>query len=547
MLINATKPGSEPRLRLDVLLENAIRETLKREAAGNPSARGYVGPPQTTLSNLSPEHRRPGVLSFKTMNRLFDENDLIRAVVDTKRRQMIETPWAVQKIDEDRFAPMGLMRKLENLFRWPDLSGKEDWTSLGMSWAKDMLVMDAGAIEKVRDSSRELVELVPLDGATIIPIVDGHGRIQRYEQRIRKRDGSETTVEFQPEDLIYLRANPSTQRGPWGQSPIESLAVTIGAEIYSMNYNTRVFTDGNLMNHILVLGQVGKEALKDMKAFFNENRGKHELPIIDGLPDGAAGAKLFTLNKSNRDMEFHKFQEWIFQRICAAFQVSADEVIQLQAHLTKAAGEQQRDIHQDKSRGPELAIIQGRFTVEVVQEFHENLEFRFVEAEKLDEETEAKIWDMQFSSGRPLNELRVDAGLDPLTMPTIDVDGEKVCIFDLPINPATGYPYGVQKPAPEGGDDGGWPFFSLDPDLTTAKEGRRRPRARAAGQRAFSAYEANRSELARRAQARLSRAGGESSGNAGAVLEGSTGAGGGSPGRESGAAGDSGSKGPVGR
>jgi phage portal protein BeeE len=444
------------------------------------------------------------------MNQIYERNDLIRAIVDTKVRQIVSIDWGVEKADPDGFAPMGLARKLEQFLREPNVD--ETWTDLAMQWLRDLFVLDAAPLEIVRDRSTQLpVELVARDGATVIPIVDDHGRLTKYQQLVQTQGAGEKTVDFPGKDVVYLKSSPSTNR-VLGLSPLESLAVTIGADIHAMSYNARFFTDGYLMENILILGRLGAQALDDTKGFFDENRGKHVLPIISDL-EKPEGAQLLRFRDTNKDMEFLGFERWIFQRACAVYQVSASQIILLDPLATKAAGQQEQDTHSMKSLKPELQMIEARLTRGVIREFHPNLAFRFQTNEKIDQEKEARTWQIQFQSGRPLNELREQNGLHPIEGPDVDLgDGRTANAYDLPMNPTTGRVLGVQSGGGEFGPGGFGDLFASrqrrGPKGSRGAKARKRPgRGRSTDQvrreRAFAAYEARRAELARSAPAGL--------------------------------------------
>ena len=388
---------------------------------------------------------RPGLLSFQAMSDIYDRNDLVRAIVDLKRRQICGLDWDVQP-QEDIFVPWGLDEEVEQLLRCPNES-KESWWSLMMKMTKDLFVVDAGAIEKVRGASGKPEALYCLDGSTIFPQVDEHGVLKGYKQIITDSlGGTKHETLFEPDDLIYFVANPTTSR-IFGQSPLETLAFTVGADIYALAHNVSNFTDGNLADNILILGKIGEQALLDLRGFFEDSKGKgHQLPIASNVEGTAA---LLKLQSSNRDMEFMQFAAWVFQRICAVYQVSADEVIQLQAHLTRAAGEQQRDIHENKSTGPECRLIEERLTQEVCWEFDPDLCFIFTEKNRTDDLAEAQVWEIMAKSGRPMNEIRQERGFKPLDMPLIKMNGKEVCLFDFPLNPTTWLPMGWEA-LPEG-------------------------------------------------------------------------------------------------
>lgn len=509
--------------RSPLAIESIVAKSIKDGLQEAGRARAYNSDPTQRMPRMGgPDASRNGVLSFATMRRIFRQNDLVRSVVLTKIRQIVSLDFDIQRADEVRFTPPGLARALRKLFVNPN-TDRQGWTAFLTELLTDALVLDAGVVEKVRNASGEVVELVTRDGATFVPKVDEHRRLKGYEQCIRDWRGEEKRIYFKPEDIVYLRFNP-TSDSIWGVSPIESLAIAIGGDILAMNRNVQWLADGNLLDNVLVLGRVGAAALEQFRAFFEENgSAMGKLPILGDVEAGGIDPKLFPLRQTNRDMQFIELDRWIFQRVCAGFQVAPDDVIPLESHATKAAADQQGDVSKSKGLRPECAIIEDRFTVDVVQEFHPNLRFKFVQNDKTDQNEEAMVWGTLFRNGGVLNELRKKAGLQPILGPMVDIDGRMVNSYDLPINTFTGLPFGVEAANPfadafgggdptsddgEGGDPSGDPFKSLRAAmLLRATKGRRRSPGEDPARRALAAYELHRAQLARRAEARVRRLG----------------------------------------
>ncbi len=434
-------------------------------------------------AGVGPEGKRMGIMSFAGLRDIYRRNALVSAIVDTKIRQIQSLEWSIQKRKraKDRFVPPGLADRIADIFE-ANANG-EDFTQTLERFLKDYYVISAAAIEKVKDLSGETSELMVLDAATIVPEYDANGRLLKYRQVFFGPTAAQCkTVEFAKDDLIYLTFRPSSW-SIWGLSPIESAAIEIGSHIYALNHNADQFSNGNLNDNILALMGAGQKAVEDLHAFFEENRGKgHRLPIID-LPPGQTGqavsALLLKLTANNRDLEYMQFLYWVFRTMCAVYQVDPNQVILLESMATKASTEEMSAIHQGKSLGPDLKIIAGVFTRQVVRHFSPHLEFAFIEADKMDELEEAQVWDLRYHAGTPLNELREEAGLEPLEGPVVLIGGDEVNLFDLPINPVTGLPLGYELmdegasqellPGDAGSKPG--PIFPLKPGGNGAPEG----------------------------------------------------------------------------
>lgn len=440
--------------------------------------RGWMSDPTVHMNLPTAYIQRMGILSYEDMRRMYRQNGIVRAVVDTKIRQILGMHWTVQRDRRysDRFIPQWTIDRVTTLFQsW---NSRDDYTT-GMKRALlDYLVIDTMVLEVVRDVGDEPIAIVPLDAATIREDVDPHGRRRGFLQTLPGRIGLTTDVQFKPDDLIYIQGHPSTD-SIWGLAPLESIALEVGSHLYATKHNADQFTSGNMSDNLLLVVGEAKQALEDLNSWMEANRGKaHLLPSLN-LPAGQMGAsaQLLKLVTSNRDMEFMQFIYWLFRLICAVFQVEPNQVILLETMATKASTEEMSEIHAQKGLWPDLIAISSAFTRSVVSRFHPFLEFAYVEADKLDAGEEASVFATLVAGGLPLNEARERSGLKPIEGPMVRIGGDEVNIYDLPCNPSTGLPWGwelmetdLMPPARPAGVDGEGAIFPMGDDAEGGDE-----------------------------------------------------------------------------
>ncbi|HAV42619.1 TPA: hypothetical protein DCX15_01190, partial [bacterium] len=165
--------------------------------------RGYDRFPSTTTFAV----RRYVQLSWEELRRIYIQSSAVRPAVDSIVRQVSLTPWVVVGEDEKK------RDEVERFFNNPNRN-KERFSELLAKVLKDILIYDAGAIEKVKSLDGKLREIYARDGSTIKPISDEYGLLRGYEQEVYIQAARRKVI-FEPDELIYLSLYPSSE-GPWG-------------------------------------------------------------------------------------------------------------------------------------------------------------------------------------------------------------------------------------------------------------------------------------------------------------------------------------------
>jgi hypothetical protein len=177
---------------------------------------------------------------------------------------------------------------------------------------EDLLVLDAGCVEKERNRARVDRRALPrrrrhdppehrrvggyYDDA-YVQVVDGHRHrpVRDGGPRLHRMDNPQTDVRF----------------AGYGISPLENLVVSRHRRPARVEVQRQLLREGRVPEGILNLGE--DVAPEDVDAFrlywMNEIMGRPwALPII-----GGKGVEFMQWRDSNRDMQFMEYQDWLLQ------------------------------------------------------------------------------------------------------------------------------------------------------------------------------------------------------------------------------------------
>lgn len=350
------------------VVKSVSGEVLEGEVAKRVRAR------MTTLSQVWDPQRgkpKPTPVTFDTLRVMSHRSEWIRAIIKTRKNQIGKVPFAFQPKDPDDQSPSTkkLIEQMEKLFKRPSMKGSRphsrSWRQFIGEVLEDLLVLDAGVIEKERNGYGWIVAMYPVDGATIRPNIDEYGGYHD-DAYVQLLDG-QLTARFGMEDLVYIMDNPQTdvRFAGYGMSPLEHLIVSVTAELYASKYNMSYFEKGSVPEGILNLGE--DVAPEDVDAFrlywMNEIMGKPwALPIV-----GGKGVEWTPWRASNKDMEYTAYQSWLLKKLCAVYQIAPQEVGELE-DVNRSTADDQNEVNDSKSIEPILSLLKDYIDVEIVGE-----------------------------------------------------------------------------------------------------------------------------------------------------------------------------------
>lgn len=386
-----TAPAPEQATSVAAITSNTVE---------GPMERGRVGKPQ------APKYRAWA-----------ERSEWIRAAINVRKSQVSQSDWEIVKWDPEGPEPdPGLKNELRAFFQSPN-PRNDSWRSFIEPIIEDMLVLDAGVIEKERTLNGKLQGLWPVDGAKIKvnAFWAGEEDIARY---FFYRDNPLTpAAAFINGDMVYMMETPATYRVV-GLSKLETLQMTIESELNGHMYNHRQVSNA-APDGILDLGTGARpEQVNAFKRYWdNEVSGKGAMAFIGGTKD----AQFIDFHRPNREMQFMEWQLYLVRKICAVFGLSPQDIA-VSNEINRATADIQAEQTEDVGLRPLLGLIQEYFTQEIVWDptfggKNNNLSFRFTRLNLKESLTRAQINERALSRNpwKTVNEARVQDGLPPLT------------------------------------------------------------------------------------------------------------------------------------
>lgn len=293
---------------------------------------------------------------------------------------------------------------------------------------RDSLELDQMTFEVVRNRKGQPIEYFATDSATYRyadSIDDEHYKGSQKEQingyypsYVQIHDGAILT-EFYPWELCFGIRNHRTELSAngYGRSELEDLIQVVTWMLYGDSYNGKFFSQGSAPKGILkVSGNVNNTRLSEFRqqwqAMVQGVGNAHRTPVIE-----SDKMEWIDLQKSNRDMEFQKWQEYLIQIACAIYKIAPEEVgfdvagSGGRSMIDNSSNESQLQFSRDKGLRPLLKFLERKINKYIVNAIDPEFEFRFagIDAESAKEELEADIKKGQSFMG--YKELRRKHGL----------------------------------------------------------------------------------------------------------------------------------------
>jgi hypothetical protein len=248
--------------------------------------------------------------------------------------------------------------------------------------------------------------------------------VQVYQQQVK--------AEFYPWEMCFGVRNPDTSiyLNGYGVSELEELTATVTAMLWGDEYNRRFFKQGSAPKGILrVSGMLNESKVQEFKQMWNSQmRGvynAHKTPILE-----ADKAEWVDLQKSNREMEYNKYQQYLLTLACAVFAMDPSEVNFSQGgnsgqkSLFEGNNEARLKWSRDKGLIPILKFLQKRLNKFLVSQFYKGkYEFSFEGLTGLTPQEEVDLDTKLSKVSKTVNEVRRSHGLKDLQGGDILLDG----------------------------------------------------------------------------------------------------------------------------
>ena len=367
--------------------------------------------------NLALEPRPYSPVSFATLRQLADGWDLLRLVIETRKDQVSRMAWAIKPRGASS-KPDGRCAAIAAFLARPDgIHGWADWLRLLL---EEVLVIDAAALYCRRTRAGRLSALLPIDGATIKPVIDAWGRTPQpdtvdgkivwptaYQQVLK----GFPAVDYTTRDLIYRPRNVRVNRA-YGFSPVEQVMTTVNIALRRQLFLLEYFTEGNIPDSLIGVpeGWTPDQIASYQKywdAYFSGESGRRRRAKF--VPGAAAHSFVQTKEPELKSA----FDDWLARLVCFAFSISPQALV---SQMNRATAEVQKTLAEEEGLAPLLAGVKALVDDVIALELDgPDLEFAWTPTETIDPVQQEQMLSSYTSRGiLTLNEARAALGREPL-------------------------------------------------------------------------------------------------------------------------------------
>jgi phage portal protein BeeE len=357
---------------------------------------------------------RVPIANARSLRHWYKTSEWVRGAVDIRTSQVSAAEWDIVPFDQRRPYSKRLQRQIREQLRDPN-PASDSWRSFIEPITRDLLVLDAGTIEKVRNLQGDLLELWPVDASKVRVSAtwDGDPKESRY---FWCPDGNRVKESFRNADFIYMMAYKRTD-SPIGMPPLDTLKLTIEAELSAHEYNRRQVA-GAAPDGLMNLGEnFSRDQVRDFRSFFeSEVAGRGAIGFIGGTKSPS----WIPFRDNNRNMQFLEWQIYLVRKIAVVFGLTPQD-LGITFDVNRSTAETQIQISEDRGLRPLMSLLQEYVTTEVVWDdsfggMANNLAFRFTELNLKESTAKAAILEKALAGvpWRYINEARIAEGREPI-------------------------------------------------------------------------------------------------------------------------------------
>jgi hypothetical protein len=303
--------------------------------------------------NLSPRTAW-GRTSYETIKAIIDAYDVARMCINHKIDEIRSMELMFQPADGvsgDVDAAIDAARAA--LSRPDRVNPYDTWIGLLLEGA---LRYDSTALYHRRNMEGDVIGFEVLDGTTIFPYIDEHGRrpeppAPAFWQKIKGL----TDKWFTTDDIIFERFRPQPD-SPFGLAPIESVLLTANTDMRFQWHFLQLFTDGTIPGGLINLPAdvSGPDQVAEWQDYWDAfTQGDQSiLHRLIAVPNGT------TVTNTKPETFDAAFPHYLMTRVAAAFGVVPQD-LGLIEDVNRANGETQVDIQFRVNTLPWVRFVEG--------------------------------------------------------------------------------------------------------------------------------------------------------------------------------------------
>ena len=330
----------------------AIARAAGLQVTTTKALRPKTEPPYATSIRAMRDSRGYGKRGARLLRNFSENNEWVRAAINRRKHALSRAKWNIVRLDDIRKAPdPAVVKRVRDLFAFVNPT-RESFGSFLMKLVEDILVLDAGCIEKVHTVGGDLTQLWPVDGATIT--VDGRWELTANPNspRYYQFEQFKKIADLYNDQLIYIMHNPRTNT-PIGWSPVETLVRVIEAELYAENYDFD-YLKQLIPEGMIDLGPgVSKPELDAFREYYETDiAGSRSVAIIGGgggpgdeAKPGTPTARYTEFTRSDNFETRLKYKKYLATKIATVFEmdISAMNIVENVNRANAKTGQEQSD------------------------------------------------------------------------------------------------------------------------------------------------------------------------------------------------------------
>lgn len=422
---------------------DSIDNYTGQSVQGVPAPSAAFFEPSRTFLYLE-RNSRPSGLGYDFLAKIADKDPLVSAIINTRINQLIlfgrpkmilnkneKLSYSIFPLESESIKEpeRKVIRKIEMMLNntgfYP--RPRDNFTTFLKKIIRDRFRYDQVCFEIVHDDKNRPVEFYAVDAASIRlnnVLLPGTNTFD-YDKYTFQMLQSEVSDYFKYQDMAFGVFFPKTDIDVfgYGMPEIEQVFTLLSAKIYAEEYNKKFFIQG-----------MGKGFLFAKKALFSRSKmlalqeelrnssvgyiNAHKIPIVSA-PE-IDDLKYVTLDRSQKDLEFSKYLDYLINLICGVFQIDPSEVNFMSragvggGSILQSEGTYQSRIKYSKDKGlkPLLNFVEDLINQYIVFPLTDmKFMFKFIGLEELSDKDRIENITKEVQYWKTINEVRSDMGL----------------------------------------------------------------------------------------------------------------------------------------
>jgi hypothetical protein len=393
-------------------------------------------------------------LTYTTLRRMA-KTPIINSIIKTRKNQVAD----FAEHQEDKYSTgfvikkkrkYGIEQKMteeekKRAFQITDFIMKCGWNS---NWngddfdtfirkiVDDSLTYDQMTFEIIRNNKNQIESFIAVDASTFrvsdsfmvndekMPFFEKRGSDVWQKSNFGKKEynyypsyvqvyQNAKVNEFYPWELCFGVRNPSTSiyANGYGCSELEDLINVVTSLLWGDEYNRRFFSQGSAPKGLLrIKGTNNEAALQQFKqqwqSMITGVMQSWKTPVVE------ADVDWIDLQKSNRDMEYNNWMEYLIKLACAIYSIDPTEIgwdiSRGSGNSGLFEGSQAERLQHSKDKGlyPLLKFIQRKINKYIVEQIDPDYEFVFMGLNGMSLSEELDLDIKKLASFQTINEIR---------------------------------------------------------------------------------------------------------------------------------------------